>query len=305
MINNQQPGKPGGINRKNFIAMSTVSAVSLILPRIVTGTPVVTQRDATVGDVMDAFIKEVPGAPFQSTVDTLKAGRKETKLTGVVTSMFATIEVIRKAIAVNANFIIAHEPTFYNHADETNWLENDEVFMYKSNLLAEHNIAVWRNHDYIHRHRPDGVFMGVLSALGWTAYHKQGTAVVNIPALSLQQLIADVKAKLGIQTLRYIGNPAHPCKKILLMPGAAGGRSQITAVHREKPDVLICGEVQEWETAEYVRDAQLKGQAVSLIVLGHVASEEPGSLYMAEWIKQKFPAIPVTHIPSHNPFSFL
>ena len=89
------------------------------------------------------------------------------------------------------------------------------------------------------------------------------------------------------------------------MPGAAGGRRQIQAMSKEKPDVLICGEISEWETAEYVRDARTKGQQLSLIVLGHIASEEPGSAYMARWLQKKFPDIPVTHVPAGNSLSFL
>src|SRR5882672_9733859 len=44
----------------------------------------------TVGDIIDVFIRQVPGAPFNDTVDTLKAGNRDTKVTGVVTTMFAT-----------------------------------------------------------------------------------------------------------------------------------------------------------------------------------------------------------------------
>ena len=89
------------------------------------------------------------------------------------------------------------------------------------------------------------------------------------------------------------------------MPGAWGGRRQIESISQQQPDVLVCGEIQEWETAEYVRDAQTKGQQVSLVVLGHIASEEPGSEYMADWLRKKIPGIPVTHIPAKNSLSFL
>ena len=89
------------------------------------------------------------------------------------------------------------------------------------------------------------------------------------------------------------------------MPGAAGGKRQITAIAKQKPDVLVCGEIQEWETAEYVRDAKAKGQQLSLIVLGHIASEEPGSEYMVSWLKEKIPILQVTHVPAKNSLSFL
>jgi putative NIF3 family GTP cyclohydrolase 1 type 2 len=219
--------------------------------------------------------------------------------------MFATLEVIQKTIASGANFIIAHEPTYYNHADDTRWLENDEVYRYKSTLLDQHKIAVWRNHDYIHRHRPDGVVTGVVEKLGWTNYFSADNSIATVPAISLKELIQHVKKHLGIEMLRYSGNLSQTCKRILLMPGAAGGRWQIQNLSKQKPDVLLCGEIQEWETAEYIRDAQTKGQQVSLVVLGHIVSEEPGSVYMAEWLGKKVPGVRVIHVPAGKSLSFL
>jgi hypothetical protein len=54
-----------------------------------------------------------------------------------------------------------------------------------------------------------------------------------------------------------------------------------------------------------VRDAQTKGQKLSLVVLGHIASEEPGSEYMADWLRKKIPGMKVSHIPAGNSLSFL
>ncbi len=297
------------LDRRNFISTATKAAGAALLlnsPLLsFAGTSSTNFKDVTVGEIMDAFITEVPGAPFSTTVDTLKAGNRDIKVTGIVTTMFATLEVIQKAISMGANFIIAHEPTFYNHADETSWLANDEVYRFKSELLKKHNMAVWRNHDYIHRHIPDGVMTGVVAKLGWTESYTVQNSIAMIPSMSLKELIQHTKQKLGIDTLRYIGSPEQPCKKILLMPGAAGGRRQIESMSKLQPDVLICGEIAEWETAEYVRDAQTKGQQLSLIVLGHVASEEPGSEYMAEWLLKKFPRMKATHVPAKNSLAFL
>ena len=33
--------------------------------------------------------------------------------------------------------------------------------------------------------------------------------------------------------------------------------------------------------------------------------KEPGSEYMADWLRKKIPGIPVTHIPAKNSLSFL
>ncbi len=259
----------------------------------------------TVGEVMDLFIKQVPGAPLPNTVDTLKAGSRNTVVTGMITTMFATIDVINKAIEANANFIIAHEPAFYNHTDETDWLKEDKVYQYKKDLLDKNNIAVWRNHDYVHSLAADGVREGVLAQLDWKRFDTgKGENLVFAHPISLQALIQYLKEKLNIPMVRYIGNESQMCQQVLLMPGASGGRSQITAIRKNNPDVLVCGEIQEWETAEYVRDARAAGEQLSLVVLGHIASEEPGSEWMANWLKKNVPGIPVTHIPASNSLQF-
>jgi hypothetical protein len=49
------------------------------------------------------------------------------------------------------------------------------------------------------------------------------------------------------------------CSRIALTPGAAGGSRQIDILNTEKPDLLICGELNEWETSEYIRDVRSAG----------------------------------------------
>lgn len=284
--------------RRTFIKNS-----GLLLGAGLIGSPLtafsIPPKSHTVGEIMDLFIAQVPGSPFPNTVDTLKSGSKDQVVTGIVTTMFATVTVIRKAIALKANFIIAHEPTFYNHLDETAWLENDPVYQYKRNLLDEHGIAVWRNHDYVHSLQIDGVQAGVVKELGWEKYYKQN-AVLDLPETTLGDLITHIKTKMNVPALRYVGDLSQKASKILLLPGAIGGRRQIELLMQEKPDVLICGESPEWETPEYVRNANEMGEKLGLIVIGHSASEEGGSEFMAEWIKKNIPELPVAHFASRN-----
>lgn len=285
-------------NRRNFIKNSSllISAGLITNPLAAFSTSV---RNYTIREVMDIFIAQVPNAPFPQTVDTLKTGSKDQQVTGIVTTMFATIAVIRKAIELKANFLIVHEPTFYNHLDETAWLDNDPVYQFKRKLLDDHGIAVWRNHDYVHSLKIDGVQAGVVKELSWDEYYEQN-AVLNLPETTLGDLISHVKSKMNVPELRYVGDLSQKASKILLMPGAAGGRRQMEMIMKEKPDVLICGESPEWETPEYVRNANEMGEKLGLIVIGHSASEEGGSAFMAEWIKKNIPGIPVTHFASHN-----
>lgn len=277
----------------------TSPTFSLALPTNSLNAPV------TVGQVMDMILKTIPNAPFPKTVDTLKSGKASQQVTGIVSTMFATTEVIEKAIAAGANFIIVHEPTFYNHLDETEWLSNDPVFQKKHELLEKNNIALWRFHDYWHSHRPDGIQKGMLSALGWEKYADANDQhILTLPSTTLAQLVSHAKAKLGIKQVRIVGDMKQSCQRVLLLPGAPGGRNQIIAIQKAKPDVVLCGEISEWETPEYVRDARQQGQKISLVVLGHIASEAGGMEWLVSWLKPQLPGIKISYIPSGNPFMY-
>lgn len=259
----------------------------------------------TVQQIIDLILTSIPDAPLEKTVDTIKSGEPDQQVTGIVTTMFATDEVIEKAARIGANFIIAHEPTFYNHTDDTAWLENDEVYRYKRDLLKKHNMAVWRFHDYIHAHKPDGVMMGVLTKMGWDKYYnKEKPYLVTLPAASFGSVIELAKTKLEIPHVKIIGDKLQTCSRVVLFPGAAGGTRQIEALRKEKPDIFICGELNEWETSEYVRDLRFAGSKTCLIVLGHIASEEPGLEWLVKWLQPQIPAIKVTHIPSKDAFTW-
>lgn len=259
----------------------------------------------TIQQVIDLILKSIPNAPFSQTVDTIKSGDANQPVKGIVTTMFATDEVIEKTAKLGANFIIAHEPTFYNHADDTASLENDEVYKFKRDLLKKHDITVWRFHDYIHSHKPDGVIMGVLQALGWQNYFNPDKPhLLTIPAISLEHIITLLKNKLGIPHIKMIGDLSAKCARIVLAPGAAGGPRQMAALRAEKPDLFICGELNEWETSEYVRDLRYMGGKTALVVLGHIVSEEPGLQWLAGWLQPQIPDIKITHIPSMDAFNW-
>jgi putative NIF3 family GTP cyclohydrolase 1 type 2 len=258
----------------------------------------------TIRQIIDLIQKEIPGAPFLQTVDTIKSGDADQPVKGVVTTMFATDAVIEKAIRAGANFIIAHEPTFYNHLDETDWLDGDPVYAYKKALLEKNGIVVWRFHDGWHTYRPDGILMGVLTAMGWDKYYNAGAPeMITIPPVSLGDIVEKARRQLSIGKMQLIGDLTQSCQRILLSPGAAGGRSQIAGLRKYTPDLFICGELNEWETSEYIRDARYQGQHMSLLVLGHSVSEEPGMAALVPWLQQRAPGLRIEHIPSGSPFT--
>src|SRR5688572_9796799 len=261
----------------------------------------------TVKQVIDIILKEIPNAPFPKTVDQLRSGSMEQEVTGIVTTMFPTIEVIERTAKAGANFIIAHETPFYNNQDETEWLQQDDAYRYKIGLLDKYKIAIWRFHDYWHSHKPDGIIMGNLIKLGWEKYFDRNSPrLLTLPtAMSLKSIVSLAKERLGIPSVRVIGNLKQECKTIYMAFGYMDSRMQIAAIQQYKPDLIVSGETREWETVERVRDGQLMGQKTALLVLSHSVSEEAGMEYAAKWLEPKVPGVKVTHIASTNPFTFL
>ena len=82
----------------------------------------------TIQDAINLIMSEIPGAPWDSTVDTIKSGDPSQPLRGVITTFLATHRTIDYAAQHGVNLIITHEPTYYNHLDETDWLEKNSVY---------------------------------------------------------------------------------------------------------------------------------------------------------------------------------
>lgn len=297
-----------GYDRRSFLSAIT-GMVGTSMLMAIPGVQFARELSATltVKQVIDTILKEIPGAPFSTTVDQLRSGSLEQEVTGIVTTMFPTLEVIEKTVQAGANFIIAHETPFYNNQDETEWLQKDDAYNFKIELLRKHQIAIWRFHDYWHAHKPDGIIMGNLIKLGWDKHYDISTPrILTLPKpMSLKSIVSRAKEKLDIPSVRVVGNLNQDCSTLYMAFGYMDSKRQIAAIQELKPDVILSGETREWETVERVRDGLRMGQKTSLIVLSHSVSEEAGMEYAATWLGPKIPGIKITHIPSNNPFMFV
>lgn len=254
-------------------------------------------------DIIDKIIAKTGSAQIPNTVDIIKEGDPETPVTGIVTTMFGTMKVLRKAVEMNCNLIIVHEPLYYNHLDQTKQFQNDPVFLEKQKFIKDHNLVIWRFHDYIHSIKPDGILSGMVLKLGWKDY------VVNnnldqfiLPETILEKLLQDLKKVFPKNAFYVIGDPDLKLSKVRLAPGAPGSNYQITLLEKEDVDVLIAGEVPQWETYEYMRDAVDQGRKKAIIFLGHINSEEAGMEYCADWLKGFIKDIPMHFLESGPSF---
>lgn len=258
--------------------------------------------DTHIQNIIDALT--TPRITIENTVDVLEFGNPASIVTGVVTTFLATQEVIEKAKDLGANLIISHEGIFYSHRGNQGMSHSDSIYQKKYQTIEESEIAIFRYHDYIHRYIPDGITSGLLSALKWENYevkNQQVASILEIPSMTLQDIVTHVKKSLDIQYVRYAGDLSSLCRRIGILVGyRGGGELTIPLFEKENLDMVIYGEGPEWETPEYVSDAIQQGKQKGLIVLGHAESEAPGMEYLAQWLQKRFPGVPVHFIP-HSP----
>jgi len=231
--------------------------------------------------------------------DTFKAGSPGSQVRGIATTGMATFDVLKRAAARGRNFIVTHEPTFYNDRDLTASLEGDPTYLAKQRFIAGHDLIVWRFHDHAHALRPDPLIAGSARALGWTQYASPtDPRLYVLPPTTLRALAADVARRLNDRALRVVGDPEMKVSRIALGPGY--GMPSLTA----EIDVAVGGEASEsGGNAEYAMDAWAAGRPRGMIVLGHLMSEDHGMKEVADWLRTFVTEVPIDFTPAGEPFS--
>lgn len=232
-----------------------------------------------------------------TTRDKILYGNADVECTGIVTTCWATVDVIKEAARLNANLIIAHEALFWNHGDHTDWLIETEnkTFLEKKKLLDEYGIVVWRNHDYIHSgilmedgSYTDGIFYGVAHKLGWTKYISkdiQNPLHYEIPEISVKELATYLVDVLNLNGVKIIGNFDDKVKKVKIPFHVLGdSRDDIIEADKDDIDCYLTMEIVDFTLAEYIRDASMLNHNKAIIGMGHFNLEEPGMEYMLQYL---------------------
>ena len=258
-------------------------------------------QDLSVRAVVNRMIEDQQTPLPKGSVDTLIVGRWNQPVRGIAATFLATFDVIKRAQRQGLNLVLTHEPTFYNHLDERDvYGAMDPVVLEKLKFIEEHDMVVFRYHDLPHMAQTDMINAGLIDKLGWREFEVDDM-VFQSPFGTLGELAGYLKSHFGAGTIRIVGDRNMPIARVGILPGAYSREAQVKAFNQERIDVLIIGEAREWETVEYVRDALAMGAAKALIVLGHADSEEPGMEYVASWLEELVPEVPVQFVPAGNP----
>ncbi len=278
-------------------------------------------------EVIEKILAYHPSTPGYEGCDEFKTGDPEAECTGIVCALSPNIHVLKETIRLGANLLIVHEPTFYTSADQGGWYEDfdNEVYEEKRKLIDDHGITIWRDHDHMHMHDPDSIFTGVLKYMGWEdrAVCDRDTGMfahylVDLEPVKLKDLLNEITEKIGLNGLRYIGDPEMTVTRIALVGHLypmyfkdKNGRDVEYSVNviktlEQKADVIMPGEVIDWTTLSYVRDAVELGKKKAVINIGHFNWEELGMKYYKDWLPGLLEEeISVTYVPSKDMYHYL
>ena len=279
-------------------------------------------------DVVERILEYHPHLEGYKGCDDYKCGDPDGECTGVVCALTPSVHVIEKTIALGANLIVVHEPTFYTSADENGWFEDfgNEIYKEKRKLLDDHGICIWRDHDHMHANDPDSIFTGVLKYMGWQdkAQIDSDTGLfahylVQIDETSVEELCHKLIDTIGINGARIVGDRharvsrialvghLSPGDNIIRKDGSKGEYSvKVIETLEKKADLIIPGEVIDWTTLSYVRDASQLGHIKAAICIGHFNWEELGMRYM----KDRLPGllndeVKVDYVPSEDMYTYV
>jgi putative NIF3 family GTP cyclohydrolase 1 type 2 len=279
--------------------------VLLLMAATLLSTAQTVSKNLTARQVISQMQQHLTCPWNQETVDTFKAGNPDDAVTGIAVCMFANMETLRQAVARNCNLLIVHEPTFYNHLDNADWLKNDPVYLKKLEYIQKHKLIIFRFHDHWHQTVPDGIYVGMVDKLGWKANQTDNSMMFfKFNEQTVGGFAQKLQEKLKGSQLRIVGDPSMRFTNVALAVGAPGSQSHIRLLSGEFTELLVAGEAQEWETYQYVRDASEMGMKKAAIFTGHIPSEEAGMEYCAQWMKTFINGIPVIYLengPAYNP----
>jgi putative NIF3 family GTP cyclohydrolase 1 type 2 len=304
------------ISRRRFALMAGTAGVAPLgigLPGVAGAEPL------TAATVVRRIQTELGGDWPPTGPDGFKAGDPSTVVKEIATTAMATLDVLKQAVAANANLILTYEPTFYSRADVAVDSPpgrggaaggNDPVVKAKRDFIEKNGLVVFRLRDHWQTRKENDMVTGLASALGWSAHAVRNDAknraessdgLYEIPPATAEASVDLIRSKLNLRAgLRVVGDRSASIRRVLLFPGSM---TPATMWQRYSDvDMIVAGEVREWENTHYAADIFTTGEKRALVTTGRVVSEDPGMRACAEWLKTIVKEVPAKWIGVGDPY---
>ena len=293
------------ISRRQFTRIAgTGTAAAARLPL---GAATALTAQAVVQRVQSVLGGEWPVAGL----DGFKAGDPSTPVRGIATTAMATFDVLKQASKAGANLIFTYEPAFFGRQEGPppaggngrgpgrgggGIAADDPVYRAKRDFIEKNGLVVFRLHDHWQSRKESDMVTGLAGALGWSKYRtKPDDVIYEIPPAAAEAVVTVIRNKLNLRGgLRAVGDRTASVRRVMLYPGVM---TPATMWQRySEVDLMVTGEVREWENTHYAADLFTTGEKHGLVTIGRVASEDPGMRACAVWLKTIVKEVPARWI---------
>ena len=83
----------------------------------------------------------------EKTVDRVIIGDPEKDVSSVLVTWMSTFYAVKRAVEKGVDLLITHEPTFFEHFDETEKVDQFRIGTEKKKFIEDNGLVILRNHD--------------------------------------------------------------------------------------------------------------------------------------------------------------
>ena len=248
---------------------------------------------------LQSYLRSLNGGwmKLERTVDTFKAGDPESEISGLAVGWMSYTWALKQAVALGCNVFVTHEPTYYIHRDDDADVFRFQEVRAKRQYIIDHELVILRCHDLWDQMPGIGIpdswaeLLGLGEPIDGAGYFRVYDASGR-SALQVAQQVAARTIRFGQEAVQMIG----PADKAVTRVGI--GTGAITPFQRlldeYSIDLAICSD----DGFSYWRDGGLAiDMNIPVIIVNHAVSEEAGMIHLARDLQERYPDIPVHHIP--------
>ena len=231
------------------------------------------------------------------TVDTFKAGDPTTRVRGIAVGWMSYTWALQRALELDCNVFITHEPTYYNHRDNDPAIFRFPSAREKRRFIEDNGLVIIRCHDLWDQIPDTGIpdSWGKLLELGRPVDSSTYIRVYDVGGVTAGELAravarcTDIYGQTGVQ---LIGSSDKVVRRVSIGTGAI--TPYLTCVERFEIDLAICTDdgIDYWRDGGFAIDMD-----IPIIVVNHMVSEEIGVQRLGGNIK---PAIPDGSSPPYQ-----
>jgi putative NIF3 family GTP cyclohydrolase 1 type 2 len=247
-------------------------------------------------EILEHFLSRAHWVDPANTVDRVIVGDPDLDVERCRVTWIPSLAAVKAVARQGVKLLICHEPTFWNHHDETS--HNPDGLDEKLTYIREHEMTVVRLHDTWDRWPEVGIPSAWAGFLGLTT--KAGSARggyqlrYDITRSSFERFaksVASRTASIGQKLVEVSGDPKTPVSKIGVGTGCATDAA--TFLQMGCDCLILCDDgTSYWQDVQYARDL-----GIPTITVNHGTSEEPGMVTLTDYINRHIEGLRARHLP--------